>query len=166
MGPAATVREAGEFGLIARLLDALPERARAGGGLSVAAGDDAAVQAVAPGESIVVSTDTLVEGIHFRLDWTDWPSLGHKSLAVNLSDLAAMAARPLLATVSLGLRGDERVDDLAAMYGGMGELAVRSGIRVRGRRCRPVAGRPDDRRDGGRGDARRAVALPRRRPAG
>ena len=131
-GPVPTVRETGEFGLIARLLDALPEQARSGGGLQVAAGDDAAVQAVTPGESIVVSTDSLVEGIHFRLDWTDWASLGHKALAVNLSDLAAMAARPLLATVSLGLRGDERVEDLAAMYAGMGALATRSAVRIAG----------------------------------
>lgn len=128
----ATVREAGEFGLIARLLAALPGAARTGGGLTVAAGDDAAVQAISPGASVVVSTDALVEGVHFRLDWTDWASLGHKSLAVNLSDIAAMGACPLLATVSLGLRGDERVADLEAMYAAMGSLAERSGVRVAG----------------------------------
>jgi len=127
-----TVREVGEFGLIARLLGALPETARSGGGLLVAADDDAAVQAVGPGESIVVSSDTLVEGVHFRLDWTDWASLGHKCLAVNLSDLAAMGASPLLATISLGLRGDELVSDLEAMYAEMGALAARFVVRVAG----------------------------------
>lgn len=127
-----TVRETGEFGLIARLLDALPDRVRDGGGLLVAAGDDAAVQTVASGESIVVTTDTLVEGVHFRLGWTDWTALGHKSLAVNLSDLAAMGARPLLATVSLGLRGHEWLEHLEDFYRGMGGLAARTGIRIAG----------------------------------
>jgi len=65
----------------------------------------------------VVTTDALVEGNHFRLDWTDWESLGHRALAVNLSDIAAMGAIPTVAVVSLGLRGDEAVADLEAMYG-------------------------------------------------
>ncbi len=127
-----TVREAGEFGLIAELAAALPESARGGSGMVLGIGDDAAVWTPGAGESVVVTTDSLVEGIHFRLDWTDWSSLGHKALAVNLSDLAAMGVVPRLATVSLGLRGDESLDDLRDLYRGLGGLAARSGTAVAG----------------------------------
>ena len=90
-----TVRDIGEFGLIDRLVAALPPEARATGeDVIVAAGDDAAVLRVPPGEVQVVTADALVEGIHFRLDWTDWESLGHRALAVNLSDIAGMGENP------------------------------------------------------------------------
>lgn len=136
-----TVRDVGEFGLIDRLIAALPPEARASGGdVLVAAGDDAAVLRVPPGEVQVVTTDALVEGIHFRLDWTDWASLGHRALAVNLSDIAGMGALPTVAVVTLGLRGDERVTDLEAMYRGMGELARRCGAVVAGGDIVRVAG--------------------------
>ncbi len=123
----ATVRDLGEFGLIRALRDALPESVRASDRLSVAIGDDAAVWNPSPGEAIIVTTDSLIEEIHFRLapGWSDWRSLGHKALAVNLSDLAAMGAAPGLATVSIALRGTERVADLVALYEGMGALAKR-----------------------------------------
>jgi thiamine-monophosphate kinase len=129
-----TVREIGEFGLIRALRDALPAPVRASDRLSVAIGDDAAVWTPTPGASIVVTTDSLIDEIHFRLapGWTDWRSLGHKALAVNLSDLAAMGAIPGLATVSIGLRGAERVADLIALYEGMGALAYRWGCLIAG----------------------------------
>ena len=128
------VREIGEFGLIAALRDALPERARGGPDVVLGIGDDAATWQPPDGSAVVVSTDSLVEGIHFRLDegWSDWPSLGHKALAVNLSDIAAMGAVPALATVSLGLRGDERVSDLEAAYRSLGALAARFGCVIAG----------------------------------
>ncbi|MDQ4044186.1 MAG: thiamine-phosphate kinase [Chloroflexota bacterium] len=128
-----TVRGVGEFGLIDRLVAALPEEVRATREhVLVAAGDDTAVIRAAAGEVQIVTTDTLVEGIHFRLDWTDWQSLGHKALAVNLSDVASMGALPTVAVVTLGLRGDERVSDLESMYQGLGALACRHGVVVVG----------------------------------
>lgn len=126
------VRDIGEFGLINALQQALPEAVRAGGDLALGIGDDAALWRPANGDPVVISTDSLVEGIHFRLDWTDWERLGHKSLAVNLSDLAAMAAKPAVAVVTLALRGNERVADLEALYSGMGALALASGTRIAG----------------------------------
>ena len=117
------VSEISEFALIDRLMAALPERARHSDRIIVAIGDDGAVATVSPGEHIVVSTDTLNNGVHFRLDRTTWSWLGHKALAVNLSDLAAMGATPVLATVALALTGDERVADLEAMYSAMGRYA-------------------------------------------
>ncbi len=134
-------RDVGEFGLIARLLEALPPEARASGGdVVIAAGDDAAVLRLPPGHVQVVTTDALIEGNHFRLDWIDWESLGHRALAINLSDIAGMGALPTVAVVSLGLRGDERVADLEAMYRGMGALARRHGVVIAGGDIVRVAG--------------------------
>ncbi len=128
-----TVRDVGEFGLIERLIAALPPEARAtGDDVIVAAGDDAAVLRVPPGKVQVVTTDALIEGNHFRLDLTDWESLGHRALAANLSDIAGMGALPSVAVVTVGLRGDELVTDLEAMYRGMGALATRHGTVVVG----------------------------------
>ena len=127
-----TVADIGEFALIDALRDALPAAVRQSASVTDGIGDDAAIWTPQPGNVSVITTDTLVEGVHFRLDWTDWRSLGFKSLAVNLSDIAAMGATPRLATVSLGLRGDEHVDDLRAMYAGMGELAGAHAVAVAG----------------------------------
>ncbi|HEV2128946.1 MAG TPA: thiamine-phosphate kinase [Thermomicrobiales bacterium] len=128
-----TVRDVGEFGLIDRLVAALPEDVRGTReDVLVAAGDDTAMIRPAAGQVQILTTDTMVEGIHFRLDWTDWRSLGHKALAVNLSDIASMGALPTVAVVTLGLRGDERVSDLEAMYQGLGALARRHGAVVVG----------------------------------
>jgi thiamine-monophosphate kinase len=126
------VSEIGEFGLIAMLDAALPDEVRRGPALELGIGDDAAVWRPSTGASVVVTTDSLVEEIHFRLDWTDWESLGHKALAVNVSDLAAMGAAPKLAVVTLGLRGSERVADLVALYNGMGDVARRYGLVIAG----------------------------------
>lgn len=133
-GEARSVREIGEFGLIAALRAALPAAVAEGPALAVGIGDDAAVWRPTAGEALVVTADGLVEGVHFRLDpgWTDWRSLGHKALAVNLSDLAAMGAVARLATVTLGLRGTERVADLTALYAGVGALAERAGVLIAG----------------------------------
>ena len=67
------------------------------------AGDDGAVIRPAPGESIVLSTDLSIEGIHFRRDWLTWEAIGYRATAAALSDLAAMAARPIGVLVSLAL---------------------------------------------------------------
>lgn len=130
---AERVSDLGEFGVIDRLLAALPVEARAAqADVLVAAGDDAAVMQMPSGRVQIVTADALVEGIHFRLDWTDWGSLGHKALAVNISDVAAMGGTPSVAVVTLGLRGDELVADLESMYRGMGELARRHGVVIVG----------------------------------
>ncbi len=86
----------GEFELIARFFSP-PVRHTV-----LAGGDDAALIAPAPGMELAVSTDMLVAGRHFLPD-TDAERLGHKSLAVNLSDMAAMGANPRWATLSLAL---------------------------------------------------------------
>jgi thiamine-monophosphate kinase len=126
------VRDVGEFGLISILSSALPESVRFGAGLEIGIGDDAAIWRPRSGADVAITTDTLVENIHFRIDWTDWESLGHKTLAVNVSDLAAMGADPKVAVVTLGLRGDELIDDLRAFYRGLGEVARRFALVIAG----------------------------------
>ena len=126
------VRDVGEFGLIELLAASLPTEVRAATGLELGIGDDAAVWQPTPGEHIVVTTDSLVESVHFRRDWTDWESLGHKTLAVNVSDLAAMGAIPKLAVISLGLDGEEHVGDLQSLYSGLGALARRLRMTIAG----------------------------------
>jgi thiamine-monophosphate kinase len=111
------IRDIGEFKLI-DIVTAVVAGTQPGR-LSLGIGDDAAVWRPSPGRHIVMSTDTMIEAEHFRLEWGDWKSLGHKALAVNLSDLAAMGARPRLALVSLGLTGGERDREIADLYKGM-----------------------------------------------
>jgi thiamine-monophosphate kinase len=124
------VRDVGELRLIeimhAVVAGSEPKR------LNVGIGDDAAVWRPLPGRHIVLSTDSMVEDQHFRLEWTDWRSLGHKALAVNLSDIAAMGARPRLALVSLGLTGSERDREVADLYRGMVTLGNEFGVGIAG----------------------------------
>lgn len=132
MTDALTVREIGEFGLIARLdavvRETIGERER----IDLGIGDDAAIWLPSPAAASVITTDALVEDVHFRLDWMDWRSLGHKMLAVNLSDIAGMGATPILATITLALTGDERVADLEELYRGAAGLAAPHGIAIAG----------------------------------
>lgn len=132
MNGAETVADLGEFPLIERLQRRLPEEVRTRPNLDIGIGDDCAVWRPTPGKRSVISTDTMVEEIDFRFEWTDWPSLGWKALAINLSDMAAMGARPVLATITLGLRPDDLVSDLEAMYDGVAELAAATDVVVAG----------------------------------
>ncbi|MGM9425066.1 thiamine-phosphate kinase [Hydrogenophaga sp. MI9] len=90
----------GEFELIRRHF----VRGQGGPGVALGIGDDCALLRTTPGHQLAVSSDMLVEGRHFFPD-VDPEALGHKSLAVNLSDLAAMGARPLGFTLALALPG-------------------------------------------------------------
>jgi thiamine-monophosphate kinase len=94
-----TLGELGEFGFIERLA----ARVHASPGVTIGIGDDAAVVTPTPGHVTLVSTDMLVEGIHFDLSYTDPFTLGRKSLAVNLSDIAAMGGHVRHALLSLAV---------------------------------------------------------------
>jgi len=97
--------EAGELALLKQI------RARAGqlshgiarGGLRLGIGDDCALLGIGAGEELAVTTDLSIAGRHFRLDWQTPESIGHRTLARGLSDLAAMGARPVAAFLSLGV---------------------------------------------------------------
>jgi thiamine-monophosphate kinase len=72
----------------------------------------------------VVTQDTLVEGVHFRLDWIGWRDLGFRAAAVNLSDLAAAGATPDGLIVSLGAPGETSLEDVLDLYEGVAEACV------------------------------------------
>ena len=75
-------------------------------------------------EGYVVTLDTLVQGVHFRLEWTSWRDLGYKAAAVNLSDLAAMGAEPSGLLVSLAVPPAEEAENIFELYEGLGEAEV------------------------------------------
>lgn len=94
----------GERELIERIRGRVAGLARAGRGrLRLGIGDDCALLRVKAGEELAVTTDLSLDGRHFRLDWHPAESVGHRTLARGLSDLAAMGARPVAAFLSLGL---------------------------------------------------------------
>jgi thiamine-monophosphate kinase len=95
-------------------------------------GDDAAVWQPSRSHLSVISTDALVDGVHFFADRMDAQAIGHRAMAANVSDIAAMGARPVLATVALGLTSDAREAWIVALYRGMQELAARYGVRIVG----------------------------------
>ncbi len=94
--PDATIADAGEFGLIRALQEVFP----AGEHVLVGSGDDAAVLRVRTGH-VVVSTDLMVEGRHFRREWVDAEDVGHRAAAQNLSDINAMGGRAHSLTIGL-----------------------------------------------------------------
>ena len=105
---------------------------RPAGPVRLGIGDDAAILQPEPGVEVVVTTDLLVEGVHFDLAWSTPELLGRKSLAVSLSDVAAMGAIPRAAFMSLAIPA--RLDDefVDAFYSGVLQLADRFGVTVSG----------------------------------
>ena len=93
--------------------------------LLVGIGDDAAVVEPERNRVEVLSVDCLVEGVHFDRSFVPPDAIGHRALAVNLSDLAAMGATPRLALVSLALPSTLAIADFDGMAGGLCALAAR-----------------------------------------
>src|SRR3954470_5548988 len=112
--PADSVRVVGEFGVIARVL-AQAGSARAA---DVGPGDDAAVLR-APDGRVVATTDVLVEGRHFRRDWSSAVDVGHKAAAANLADVAAMGATATALVVGLACPPDTATSWLEGVAAGM-----------------------------------------------
>jgi thiamine-monophosphate kinase len=99
--PDATLADVGEFGLIAELVGLFPQ----GEQVLVGPGDDAAVLRVRTGH-VVVSTDLMVEGRHFRRDWASAEDVGHRAAAQNLSDINAMGGTAHSLTIGLAAPAD------------------------------------------------------------
>jgi thiamine-monophosphate kinase len=127
------IRDIGEFPLIERLAETLGHAARgAGYGVICGIGDDAAVLQMTPGYRLLATCDMLVEGVHFDWNYFTPQQLGWKALAVNLSDIAAMGARPRWALVSLGLPPDTLLPRVEGVYHGISQLADRFGVTLVG----------------------------------
>lgn len=123
-----TVQQIGEFGLIRRIQEIVgPHSER----VLVGLGDDTAT--VSPGDRpLIINTDTMIESVHFRLDWCGPADLAHKALASNLSDLACKCAEPLYYVVTLGLTPATEVAWVEALYRELVRLGGEWGIELIG----------------------------------
>jgi thiamine-monophosphate kinase len=119
----------GEFDRIAEIRR---RAARRSSSVVLGIGDDAALLRPAPGCDTAISTDLIVEGVHFNLDWASAELIGHKALAVSVSDMAAMGARPFAALFSIALPAALGDEFQRRLYAGIFALAGRFAIQIVG----------------------------------
>ncbi|MDA0735074.1 MAG: thiamine-phosphate kinase [Chloroflexi bacterium] len=132
------VKDLGEFGVIA-LLNKIVITERGGPDNSAAfdirllvdTGDDTAAWHTGSTTQLF-TTDTVVEGVHFTRQTTPWRDLGWKSLASNISDIAAMGGLPLYALVTLGLPPETEIADLEELYRGLLAIGNQYGVSIVG----------------------------------
>jgi thiamine-monophosphate kinase len=117
----------GEFELIARLCSRISHSRRT----LIGPGDDCAMLARSAAAQLV-TIDSMVERVHFRLEWTTPELLGARALTVNLSDIAAMGGRPVSCVINLAIRRGLDARFFDRLYAGLGEAASRSGVDVVG----------------------------------
>lgn len=113
-----------EFDLIRQL------RAR-WGKLAVGLGDDAAILDLPRGDRMIATTDTAIEGVHFRREWLSMQEIGYRAITAALSDIAAMAAQPRGVLVAIAAPADAR-DDVLALGDGIGEAVQVAGTVIVG----------------------------------
>lgn len=121
----------GEFGLIERMQSRLAGIPRSEN-LIMGIGDDAAVYRAGETTLHVVTTDVLIEGVHFDRTFIPTSYLGWKAIAVNVSDVVAMNARPLYATVSAGIPRNFSVEMMDGLYDGMADACKAYGMELVG----------------------------------
>ena len=122
------ISELGEFGLIRRLTDNIkPQNAST----LIGVGDDCAVMHY-PDKEVLVTTDMLMEGIHFDLTYIDLQHLGYKSAMVNISDIFAMNGTPRQLTVSMALSKRFTVEDMEQFYNGLRLACDKWGVDIVG----------------------------------
>lgn len=114
------IKDIGEFNLIKRVSAGIGRVHRP---VIAGIGDDTAVLTSPTGKLLLMTTDMLVENVHFRLDTATAFQIGWKSLAVNISDIAAMGGEPTYAFVSIGLPRQTDVEFVDELYSGMREIA-------------------------------------------
>jgi thiamine-monophosphate kinase len=127
-----TVSELGERAVLARIQAKLGTTGRRPASLVIGIGDDAAVVAPPRNAQLVLTTDGLVEGVHFDRRFSAPADIGYRALAVNLSDVAAMGGTPRWALLSLAMPDDLPVSDVEELVGGLAGLAVKFGCEVVG----------------------------------
>jgi thiamine-monophosphate kinase len=127
--PAAALRDLGERGLIERVRRRLGPP---GPGVLVGLGDDTAVLDWPPGHRLLLTTDTLIEDVHFRRATASLRDVGAKALAVNLSDVAAMGGEPRYALLALACPTTATVTDIDELYTGLEEMAASHAVQLVG----------------------------------
>lgn len=123
------IRELGEFGFIDRIKKGCLNRKS---GVMAGIGDDCAVLKSSGGSAILLTTDMLVESVHFRCDRTTPFLLGHKSLAVSISDIAAMGGNPKEALVAIAIPKQSEIEFLDGLYDGIKSIAAEYDINLLG----------------------------------
>lgn len=124
---AGTVGDLGEMALV----EAITARLGSGASVLLGPGDDAAVVSAADGR-VVATTDVLVEGRHFRRDWSSAHDIGSRAAAANLADVAAMGAVPTALLVGLAVPADREVDWVLELADGLSAEAATAGAAVAG----------------------------------
>lgn len=122
------ISQLGEFGLIDRLTDKLP---LANNTTKYAVGDDAAILSYSD-RDVLVTTDLLLEGVHFDLTYVPLKHLGYKAAVVNFSDIYAMGGTPRQITVSLGISARFAVEHIDELYAGIRLACERYGVDIVG----------------------------------
>jgi thiamine-monophosphate kinase len=128
-GKKPTLSDLGEFGLIEKIRSAVKSN---NPNILMGIGDDAALFKSTAGHEMVITADMLVEGRHFDFKTISPWQLGAKTMAVNISDCAAMGAKPTVAVISLGVPKDFPVKDIEAFYEGLNEWGESYGAQVVG----------------------------------
>ena len=126
-GQSPTLQQLGEFAVIDRLVRGRGQPAA----VLLGPGDDGAVVAAGDGR-VVVSTDMLVQGRHFRLDFSTPHDVGRKAIAQNAADIEAMGGRPTAFVVAFGAPGDTPAAQVDALLDGMWDEAARVGAGIVG----------------------------------
>lgn len=123
------IESLGEFGLIDRIAKNIKLTQKTS---EMGIGDDCAILGTTEGQKKVVTTDLLLEGIHFDLTYCPLKHLGYKAVAVNLSDVYAMNARPQQITVSIGVSAKFTLKAIDDLYAGIYAAAERYGVDIVG----------------------------------
>lgn len=132
------ISDLGEFGLIAKIKQQFRQRSAS---TLLGIGDDAAVLSLTPAKKLLTTTDMLIEGVHFDLSYTNFYSLGWKSAAVNLSDIAAMGGVPRFCLTALGIPSSISVEQINEFYKGFNALCRKHSVDlVGGDTCRSEKG--------------------------
>ncbi|SDB84409.1 thiamine-phosphate kinase [Raineyella antarctica] len=126
-GSPQTLADLGEFELIDLITKGLPQHDQ----VQLGPGDDAAIITSRGGRTLI-SLDTLVEGVHFRRDWSSAMDIGRKTVAVNAADIEAMGARPIGLVLGFSAPGDLSVTWVRYFVQGLREECVRAGVALIG----------------------------------
>ena len=116
------IKKIGEFGLIDLIRKKIYAEDKR---VVLNIGDDAAILRGSKNKLLVFTTDTLMEKVHFDLKYCSYRDVGWKSMAANLSDIAAMGGIPLAGIISLGVSSRTKVEDILKLYSGLKTLSSR-----------------------------------------
>jgi len=122
-------RDIGEFGFINSIKAQCDIPVQ---GILKGIGDDCAVLNSTPGRSLLITSDMLVEDIHFVLGMIPFYQLGRKAMAVNLSDIASMGGRPIVALISLAVPTDTNLDSVRELYRGISDICKYHNVAIGG----------------------------------